>query len=268
MRRLPALALLLLALPAWGQRPPSLEGELKQAYADHMVILRTYYSGERLRFDAMGLPLEAGAVGAWTTDGQILVQDLTLAPGAIRLRGQRQHFLFGLNGDLRHHNAGPVTVELELAAPLRTRADAARAMARVFLRSDEKAADFAPAYWKFILTHQWQSVEFALADFLPGETLYTPGRGDVTWPKVIGRGDALDAPIAVCGQVEGEVGLMGVIGPDGALRALQITDPFGLGLDDRAAAIISQWRFQPARKGSQPVSAQVQFWIYFHRDAC
>ena len=268
MRRLPALALLLLALPAWGQRPPSLEDELRQVYVDRMVVLRTTYSGERLRFDAMGLPLEAGPVGAWTTDGQIRVHDLSLTPRALLLRGQRQHFIFGMNGDLRHHNAGPVTVELELAAPLRTRADAARAMARVFLRGDEKPADFAPAYWKFILTHQWQTVDFALADFLPGKTLYTPGRGDVSWPKVIGRGDALDAPIAVCGQAEGQVGLMGVIGPDGALRALQVTDPYGLGLDDRAAAIISQWRFQPARLGGKPVFAQVQFWIYFRRSAC
>jgi hypothetical protein len=268
MRRLPAIVLLLLALPAWGQRPASLEDQLRQVYLDHMMVLRTIYTGERLRFDAMGLPLEAGPVGAWTTDGQILVQDLTLTPGAIRLRGQRQHFIFGVNGDLRHHNAGPVTVELELAAPLRTRADASRAIARVFLRSDEKPADFAPTYWKFILTHQWETVDFALADFVPGETLYTPGRGDISWPKVIGRGDALDAPMAVCSQIEGEVGLVGVVGPDGSLRALQITDPFGLGLDDRAAALISQWRFQPAKKGREPVFAQVQFWIYFRRGAC
>ena len=267
MRRLPALALLWLALPAWGQGPAALEAQLKQTYTDRMVVLRTAYSGERLRFDAAGQPLEAGPVTAWTTDSQVRVEEISLTPSAMVLRGRRQHFVFS-QGELHHHNAGPVTVELALAAPLRTRAEASRAIARVFLRSDEQPADFVPAYWKFILTGQWQSVEFALADFLPGETLYTPGRGDVSWPKVIGRGDSLDAPMAVCSQIEGEVGLMGVVGPDGTLRALQINEPFGLGLDDRAAALVGQWRFEPARKGKQPVSSEVQFWFRFHRDAC
>ena len=57
MRRLPALALLWLALPAWGQGPAALEAQLKQTYTDRMVVLRTAYSGERLRFDAAGQPL-------------------------------------------------------------------------------------------------------------------------------------------------------------------------------------------------------------------
>lgn len=267
MPRLLALILLLLPLPAWGQ-DSALEAQLRQMFADQMVTLRTFYSGERLRFDSLGLPLDAGPVGAWTTDAQIRVQDLSLTRDAIVLRGRRQHFLFGSSGNLRHHNAGPVTVEVQWPERPRTRAGALRQLARAFLRSDERLADFTPSYWRFVLTNQWQSVEFAFADFLPGETLYTAGRGDVSWPRVIGRGDSLDAPIAVCSQIEGEVGLAGVVGPDGSLRALLITDPFGLGLDDRAADLISKWRFEPARKGREPVSTQVQFWIYFRRDAC
>ncbi len=267
MRRFLVLALWLAALPAWAQHSSPLEAQLRDLLTDRLVTLRTFYSGERLRFDPAGLPLEAGAVGPWTVDAQIRVQQLTLTPTALRLSGRRQHFTLG-DGHIHHQNDGPVTVELELAAPLRTPAEASRALERVFLRNDEKLSDFVPAYWKFILTRQWETVEFALADFVPGETLYTGGQGEVSMPKVIGRGDALDAPMAVCGRIEGRVGLVGVIGPDGALRALQITDPFGLGLDDRAAEIISQWRFEPARKGRQPVFSQVQFWLSFQRDRC
>ena len=268
MRRLLALALLLLALPAQGQRSSALEAQLKELLLDKTLTLRTFYSGERLRFDPLGLPLEAGPAGPWTTDAQLRVQDLSLTPTALLLRGRRQRFVFGSDGRIRHHNGGPATLELELAAPLRTPADANRALARVFLPGDEKLSDFVPAYWKFILTKQWQTVDFALADFVPGETLYAPGLGEVSWPKVIGRGDSLDAPMAFCGRIEGEVGLAGVVGPDGTLRALEITDPFGLGLDDRAAEIISQWRFQPAKLAGKPVFAQVQFWIFFRRTAC
>jgi hypothetical protein len=268
MRRLLALALLLLPLPAWAQGSASLQAQLRQMFDDQRVTLRTFYSGERLRFDSLGLPLEAGPVGPWTTDAEIRVQDVSLTPDAIVLRGRRQHFVFGLSGNLRHHNAGPVTVEVQWPERGRTRDAALRLLARVFLRREEKLSDFVPSYWKFVLTRQWESVEFALNDFLPGETLYTPGRGDVSWPKVIGRGDSLDAPIAVCGRIEGEVGLVGVVGPEGSLRALQIVSPFGLGLDDRAAEIIGQWRFQPAKKGRDPVSAQVRFQIFFRRSAC
>lgn len=268
MRRLLALILLLLPLPAWGQGPAALEAQLRQMLADQRVTLRTFYSGERLRFDSLGLPLEAGPVGPWTTDAEIRVQELSLTPDAIVLRGRRQHIVFGLSGGLRHHNAGPVTVEVEWPESGRTRDAALRLLARVFLRSDEKLADFAPSYWKFVLTNQWSSVEFALADFLPGETLYTPGRGDVSWPKVIGRGDSLDAPVAVCSPIEGEVGLAGVVGPDGSLRVLQIASPFGLGLDDRAANLISKWRFQPAKLKGRSVYAQLPFWIFFRRSAC
>ncbi len=268
MRRLLALALLLLPLPAWGQDSAALEAQLRQIFVDHRVTLRMFYSGERLRFDSLGLPLEAGPVGPWTTDAEIRVQELSLTPDAIVLRGRRQHFDFGFSGNLRHHNAGPVTVEVQWPESPRTRAAALHLLARIFLHGDEKLSDFVPSYWKFVLTQQWASVDYALADSLPGETLYTPGRGDVTWPRVIGRGDSLDAPIAVCSRIEGEVGLVGVVGPDGSLRALQITSPFGLGLDDRAADLISQWRFEPAKKGREPVSAQVEFQVFFRRSPC
>jgi protein TonB len=57
-----------------------------------------------------------------------------------------------------------------------------------------------------------------------------------------------------------------VVAEDGSVRDLQILTPLGLGLDEKAVDAVKTWKFEPARRGDQPVAViiavEVDFKLY------
>jgi TonB family protein len=57
-----------------------------------------------------------------------------------------------------------------------------------------------------------------------------------------------------------------VVDSTGTPTDIQITKPLGLGLDENAVATVSTWKFNPARKGAEPVpvklTIEVEFRLY------
>jgi protein TonB len=48
-----------------------------------------------------------------------------------------------------------------------------------------------------------------------------------------------------------------IVTPEGKVRDVKISMPAGLGLDETAVEAVSQWRFDPGRKGGIPVAVQI-----------
>ncbi len=62
---------------------------------------------------------------------------------------------------------------------------------------------------------------------------------------------------------QGTVVLWLVVGPDGRAHDVRVKRSLGLGLDERAMAAVSQWKFDPARKNGVPVAVRINVEVDF-----
>jgi TonB family protein len=69
-----------------------------------------------------------------------------------------------------------------------------------------------------------------------------------------------DARIA---KYQGLVVLSIEVGTDGRTHAIQVREPAGLGLDEKAVEAVRNWRFAPATRDGQPVSVAATVEVNF-----
>ena len=77
----------------WGQSHGD-EEQLRAAYAGKIVTLRHFYSDAHLEFAADGALKGTSTVGPWTLDGQLLVNEIQLHEGKLRVQGRRLHLSY------------------------------------------------------------------------------------------------------------------------------------------------------------------------------
>ncbi|MGA3212118.1 MAG: energy transducer TonB [Terriglobales bacterium] len=95
-----------------------------------------------------------------------------------------------------------------------------------------------------------------------GMPVYKTGP-EVTPPKLIYAPDPPYSAEAQKKKLRGTVVLQAVIGTDGGPCSVSVVRSLGMGLDENAVATVSEWRFQPARKGGQPVATEVNVEVTF-----
>jgi TonB family protein len=83
-------------------------------------------------------------------------------------------------------------------------------------------------------------------------------------PKIIERSDPQYTEAARKARVEGSVHLAGVIGVDGRVGDIQIVEPLGYGLGDKAVECVRKWRFKPAMRDGVPVPVKANLQVRFH----
>lgn len=62
---------------------------------------------------------------------------------------------------------------------------------------------------------------------------------------------------------QGVVVLWVVVGPDGHVHDMRVSQSLGLGLDEKAMEAVRKWKFEPARKDGQAVAVQVNIEVNF-----
>jgi len=55
-----------------------------------------------------------------------------------------------------------------------------------------------------------------------------------------------------------------IVGADGMPRNIQVKNPIGMGLDEKAVEAVRSWRFTPALKDGKPVAVQIAVEVDFH----
>lgn len=83
-------------------------------------------------------------------------------------------------------------------------------------------------------------------------------------PKLLQKVEPEYSELARVAMLSGTVHVSVEIGPDGFARNPRVLLPLGLGLDERAIAAISQWKFQPGTKDGQPVAVLAHIDVNFH----
>jgi TonB family protein len=96
----------------------------------------------------------------------------------------------------------------------------------------------------------------------PGEQISRVG-GGVSAPSVIYKRDPEYTKEALRAKLEGTVTLNIVVDKEGTPRNIQIVQPLGLGLDEKAIETVSQWKFRPGQKDGQPVNVAAMIKVSF-----
>ncbi len=276
---------------------------LNDQYKGKTLILRGFYTGDYLKYDASGRAIDPGSPGDWTVSGIVNIESLKLKSHELIINARRLH-LGWPNGNFQElHDTAPKLTQEEGNRALRIEASFNAAtpeavdglFGRVFLTSSDRFADLVPEYWRSCVRasvtneadHRLPGCRFA-SDFMliPGvsagpiddgtESATKPSTDDAIAPAGAGKGGT--APRVVFHQnpsftnearrarYSGTVELSLFVDESGHPRDVQIVRPAGMGLDRNAVAAVSQWRFTPGTKDGSPVPAKITVEVDFHLD--
>jgi len=160
-RLLCTVAVLSIAIfPIHLQSASDVEQDLRDHYKAKIFVLRGFYDGSYLRYDASGQLARSAASGDWTVDGLLKVDDLHVSDHRLSIRATRLHM-----GWVRDAGFSPLGCpggktgeECEKAKMLNLEADfgpsevtadnADALLAKVFLTPEDHFAELVPDYWK------------------------------------------------------------------------------------------------------------------------
>jgi TonB family protein len=299
LRAFPQLALagLLVAvsLPAAANE---VEQHLRDEYQGKTLLLRGFYSGDRLHYGSTGKPDNAVS-GDWTVDGFVRVNEIHLSDDQLVIRAQR---LTVIRPDRKQLELSPrlrgvagkriiETVQVEIKAdtghnPPPEQADAIAA--EIFLTPQDSLPDLVPDYWapcvRQGLRRDSEDCSFAAEIlFVPGvaasasqESSETAEAGDnsrhrmmrvgngVTPPHITDQREPEFSESARAAKYQGTVVLMLMVNKEGAPTKLRISQPLGCGLDEKAVQAVKNWKFAPAEKDGVPVDVDIAVQVDFH----
>ncbi len=275
-----AIALLALTLcplrPAWAD---GLEKQVKFDYLDKVLTLRHFYSGEHLKFNSDGTLQGNAPIGPWTLDGQIEVEDVGLHGAQLVIKGRRIHRIIDAQHNLgdqlriveknndkkskelmKELRRQKVEIEIQLASEKPDGKEVASAIDAVYLTSPESMMDIVPSYWRAYFAKQEGKPQSS-----PNQkkiAFYKVG-GGVIPPHVTISPDPEYSDDARKAKYQGTVIIWLVVDSSGAPTDLQIVRPIGMGLDEKAIAAISTWKFEPAQKDGEPVPVAINVEVTF-----
>jgi TonB family protein len=140
-----------------------LERHLRDQYRGKILLLRGFYSGERLRYDSAGALAGGGNTGDWTTDGVVQVGDIHVSGQALKIKAKRLmvvssgrnglHFDAEVASGRQKAPKKAAVVELEARMDGDGTAEKANAiLSRIFLTSKDNFADAVPDFWRSCIT--------------------------------------------------------------------------------------------------------------------
>jgi TonB family protein len=258
-----------------------IERQLKSDYVDKVLTLRHFYGGEQLRFHADGTLQGDAEVGPWTVDAQIVVKEVRLQGGLLTIKGRRIYRYFDswskpqdvLNTIENNREQSKkdvektlrsLTVEIEIELPSGTpdQQDISSVINNVFLTQSESMSDVVPIYWRAYFAKQEGKPQAAPESQNP---IYRSGPGyGTSAPRPTHQPSPEYSPEAQKLRYQGIAVLSLIVDVSGSPQDIQIERPVGLGLDEKAVAAVSKWKFKPSLKDGKPVAVAISVEIQFH----
>lgn len=275
---------LVLAIPALAD---DVEQHLRTQYQGKTLVLRGFYMGKKLQYDFGGTPEGSPKVGEWTNDGFVRVDELRLSKRRLTIKAERM----GLNPDYRQgfdlQTSKKSSVEINVSLSDNATGEQIDAVLhRIFLTAHDDLADLVPDAWKGCVAAaelgKDRSCRFAsaTASAIPGVARRNDSSagggspsnavnlphygGEMTPPKVTVHKEPEFSDEARKSKFQGTVTLGLTVNEQGLPTNVHIIAPLGHGLDAKAVEAVRTWRFDPARKGGQPVSVAIQVQVDFH----
>jgi TonB family protein len=264
-----ALLALVLTPASFAQKT---EADVRARLVDKPLYLRGQWTADKLAFDASGRLQGKSATVSFTLSG-IAIDQVQLARNGLTLNGQRVALEFVQDGPqrvglLERNLPGSLSraeqVILHIQRP--RDGDYTAALDAIFTHTLADLVPQMPDYWQpYASQHLLPAGSDAprAADDSGAET-FRPGADGVSAPKLVTRVDPEYSEAARVLRYSGVVLLRFRVGANGVPSQVRILRPVGLGLDERAVAAVSQYRFQPAMRGGSPVAVDLNVEVSFH----
>lgn len=237
-------------------------------------MLRNFYCGQKLQFDAAGKLVAGGQPGPWTTCSDIRIQKFHVGSGKIKITGQRV-YLFYDAGTKQYRDVMEIEppqykqtktyeamldnqkVSIEMPVQQGDDATVTAAMNAVFYASMDELRQDVPEFWRVAMAAP------PLPHPEPANAVFHTGHG-VGRPTAVYTPDPDYSEEARQAKYQGVVVLTIVIGPDGRVHNASIKRPLGMGLDEKSIEKVLTWKFKPGMRDGQPVAVEVSVEVSFN----
>jgi TonB family protein len=251
-------------------------------------VLREFYAGKSLRYDAAGSLAGGATAGDWTTDGFVRVNDIRLSRQRLTVKAARVPLDPDYTSGFELFKAaGNVEIEADLGVDNPSTEQIDAVLSRIFLTSQDDLADSVADMWKHCVAlaqigkdrrchfsaeilgipgvaHSGQKDAGEAGDKQTAEAkVFRIGRG-IAPPKLIFNKNPEFSEAARKAKFQGVVTVEFVVNEEGLPTHIRITSPVGYGLDAKAVEAVAQWRFKPAEKDGEPVPVQISAQVDFH----
>lgn len=273
--------------------------QVEQQFADQLVwqtvVLRNFYTGQKLRYDANGVQISGGTGGSGSADGRVYVETVQFQKNRMIIRGERPISVFnpatGEASLLGLHEK--VEIEAELPSDKGAIEAATEMLHRIFLTPAETklltcSADEKRTFREGMLrAKELVSVpkdgkqnreEPRQLCFPDGNRAYVLANG-VTPPKALKTPDPGYPPSELGTQKlgpclpahtqENKVVLALIVDSRGRPTSPVVVGASVTGFDTAAISAVHGWKFQPATYQGKPVPAAISVEVNFRlRKVC
>jgi TonB family protein len=248
-----------------------LQRDLRKTYTGKILSLRIPSNFDVLRFDANGLPGRPSNGEPWTTCGLFRVKKISANLGQVVIDGDREAVILSpdpVKKLLLVELDRPVHVTIDLAGSVRTISDLNPFLARIFLPGDLLARMSAAWRSEVDLNRDLADISEATPDGRIGVLAHNRPVYVVnalpTPPMAIYKPSPSFSEKARFKKVQGTFRVRMVVNEKGFPEILEVLQHLREGLDNRALAAVSQWRFKPALRESLPVASMLIVDVNFH----
>ena len=261
----------------------NLDNVIASEYPDKILTLRHFYSGDRLHLYGDGTLVDDAPAGTWTSDGQIEVRDASQNGSVLTIKARRVYQVYDskrnqfvdaltlipINPDKQEKEAEKALkrrqVEIRIEMPPNPDPkEIPETLHAVFLAPEEPMGNIAPSYYRdFFAKREGQSKAQELPAGVFRLASVGSKAGDITPPHLLKKTDPEYSEIARQLKYQGTAELSLVVDASGSVQNVQVTQPLGAGLDEKAIAAVSQWKFDPATKGGKAVAVAIAVEVDF-----
>jgi TonB family protein len=247
--------------------PPArcdLQRQMRQSYAGKLLSLRIPSNFDVLQYDASGQPARPGNGEPWTTCGLFKVKKISVSLGQMMIDGDRAAVI--LNPDptkklLLVILDRTLHVVIDLPPSVHSLSDMNGLLARIFVPGDLQTRMTAAWKAEVDLNRDLEAIsrtvpEGRVGTLAENRPVYVVNAVP-TPPKAVYKPSPEYSRAAVLKKIGGTVRVRMVVNESGYPEILEVLQHQREGLDSRALAAVSQWRFKPALRESMPVAAML-----------
>ena len=236
------------------------EKRLRQVLKERILIIRGFYTGDKLRYSSTGELSGPGGPADWTRS-QMEVEKVKLSETEIAIDGHRVQAIY----DESQHEListpqsnNKITVDIQLDPSASSDDQILALIGKIFLTNKDNLQDLVSDPWKTILQ------EHQKANTIIGGEIYKPGTAGIKPPAIL---QPMRQPEyseeARRARYEGTAVLSLVVDVDGLPKDIRIVRSVGHGLDAEALRAVKQWRFTPGAKDGRSVPTQLNVEVAF-----
>lgn len=270
------IGILLVGSVALGQLEQSLSRDLVR----HMWVLRNFYRGQKLTFDASGELVSGGIPGSGPADGRVYVKAVQVEARRLMLRGERPIPVFNpVSGETSWLGLEEkVEIEAQLPVDATARTIHTELLARIFLTPDElKTIDCSADEEKAFREHMLRAKEFVSAKtdgnkkngesqqlcFPGGSRAFEAGNG-VAAPQELKSYDPNYPPGELANGGKDQIVVLAIIvDASGKPSSMVVVGRSPTIFDVAAIEAVKGWKFRPGSYQGKAVATAINVEVNF-----